>query len=322
LLPERENDVFGRNPDAKFGALFQDIGLLRRWDPAGIFPTLNSRGGLFEMIGHLPDAAEPIEQGLLGHGELCAIHSHKTQRLFRTDLCATFSHSEPMPGVTDELRTLREEAGLTVRGLAERLGMPASSYAAYESPAKFKKKLLPVELAHRLADELEERGVDRHKVLTLAGVQSKGSELAPEELARVLGLQLIPEVDIAYSLGGGTLVDEFAETRMVPFRADWLARLTRGRDANVFLTAGRGDSMMPTILDGDDVLVNRSENVINDQDRIWAVGYGELGMIKRVRRLPSGIFQLNSDNPSVSSIDATEDELFIVGRVIWIGRRI
>jgi phage repressor protein C with HTH and peptisase S24 domain len=200
--------------------------------------------------------------------------------------------------------------------------MPASSYAAYESPAKFKKKLLPVELAHRLADELEERGVDRHKVLTLAGVQSKGSELAPEELARVLGLQLIPEVDIAYSLGGGTLVDEFAETRMVPFRADWLARLTRGRDANVFLTAGRGDSMMPTILDGDDVLVNRSENVINDQDRIWAVGYGELGMIKRVRRLPSGIFQLNSDNPSVSSIDATEDELFIVGRVIWIGRRI
>jgi phage repressor protein C with HTH and peptisase S24 domain len=45
-------------------------------------------------------------------------------------------------------------------------------------------------------------------------------------------------------------------------------------------------------------------------------------MIKRVRRLPSGQFQLNSDNPAVSAIEATDDELFVVGRVVWIGRRV
>jgi hypothetical protein len=77
--------------------------------------------------------------------------------------------------------------------------------------------------------------------------------------------------------------------------------------------------MMPTILDDDDVLVNRADRGIRQQDRIWALGYGELGMIKRVRRLPSGLFQLNSDNPAVTPIEATEDELFVVGRVIWIG---
>jgi phage repressor protein C with HTH and peptisase S24 domain len=108
----------------------------------------------------------------------------------------------------------------------------------------------------------------------------------------------------------------------VPFRQDWLQRLTRGGPADVFLTRGQGDSMMPTILDDDDVLVNRADGAIRQQDRIWALGYGELGMIKRVRRLPSGLFQLNSDNPAVTPIEATEDELFVVGRVIWIGRRV
>lgn len=228
-----------------------------------------------------------------------------------------------MGGVTDQLRALREKSGLTVRGLADKLGMPPSSYAAYESPAKFKKKHLPVEFAHRLADQFELVGIDRKEVLTLAGVGSDaGSILLPEEMARMLGMQLIPEIDLTYSMGGGSVVEEFVEHRLVPFRADWLARLARGRSADIFLTRGQGDSMMPTILDEDDVLVNRAEQVINQQDRIWALGYGDLGMIKRVRRLPTGLFQLNSDNPAVSPIEANEDELFVVGRVIWIGRRI
>jgi hypothetical protein len=141
-------------------------------------------------------------------------------------------------------------------------------------------------------------------------------------LAERLGLKLIPEVEITYSLGGGALAEDYPDSRMVPFRQDWLDRLTRGFKADVFLARGQGDSMMPTILDDDDVLVNRADNVVRQQDRIWALGYGELGMIKRVRRLPSGLFQLNSDNPAVSAIEATEDELFVVGRVIWIGRRV
>lgn len=141
-------------------------------------------------------------------------------------------------------------------------------------------------------------------------------------IAELLGMQLIPEVDIAYSMGAGAVVDEHADERLVPFRVDWLTRLTGGGPADVFLTKGQGDSMTPTILDGDDVLVNRADQVVRHQDRIWALAYGELGMIKRVRRLPSGLFQLNADNPVVTPIEATEDELHIVGRVVWIGRKV
>jgi phage repressor protein C with HTH and peptisase S24 domain len=143
----------------------------------------------------------------------------------------------------------------------------------------------------------------------------------PATIAEQLGMQMIPEVDIEYSMGGGSVVEDFAPATMVPFRRDWLQRLTRGVPSDVFLTRGRGDSMMPTILDGDDVLVNRAENRIRQADEIWAVGYGELGMIKRVRRLPNGSYELNSDNQNVRPINATQEELFVVGRVIWIGRR-
>src|SRR3546814_6315379 len=34
---------------------------------------------------------------------------------------------------------------------------------------------------------------------------------------------------------------------------------------------------------------------IGQQDRIWALAYGDLGMIKRVRRLPGGTYRLRSD---------------------------
>jgi phage repressor protein C with HTH and peptisase S24 domain len=52
------------------------------------------------------------------------------------------------------------------------------------------------------------------------------------------------------------------------------------------------------------------------------VAYGDLGMIKRVRRLPSGNYHLLSDNPTVPPIECADEEMHVVGRVIWIGRRI
>ena len=135
-----------------------------------------------------------------------------------------------------------------------------------------------------------------------------------------IGVAMIPElVDYAFGLGG-TYSDALTEVRYVPFRRDWLERRTQGVQADVFLTPGRGDSMDPTIRNGDDVMINRAENVIRDQDEIWAVAYGQIGSIKRVRRLPGGGWQLHCDNKLVPPIDLADDELHVVGRVIWVGR--
>jgi phage repressor protein C with HTH and peptisase S24 domain len=203
--------------------------------------------------------------------------------------------------------------------LARQADIPASTF--YDN---LKKGITKTEIAIKVADTL---GVSLDWLLTGAGSSAakpsrRSIYVDSSAVVDELGLRMIPEVDIAYSMGGGSIVEDYPEARLVPFRADWLDRLTRSGPADVFLTRGQGDSMMPTILDDDDVLVNRADAVIRQQDRIWALAYGELGMIKRVRRLPTGLFQLNSDNPAVTPVEATEDELHVVGRVIWIGRRV
>lgn len=146
---------------------------------------------------------------------------------------------------------------------------------------------------------------------------------ALEELTEKLDLAILPELEIGYSLGGGaTIFEQYEQKGIVPFQRAWLRGMMKGSIAELFVARGDGDSMQPTILNGDIVLIDTAQKDIRQQDRIWAVSYGDLGVIKRVRRLPGGSYQLLSDNPSVPPVECIDEEMFVVGRVIWIGRRI
>lgn len=56
------------------------------------------------------------------------------------------------------------------------------------------------------------------------------------------------------------------------------------------------------------------------QDLIYASTYAGSGMIKRVRRLTGGRIQLLSDNPAVPPLDADEQDIYLVGKVVWSAR--
>lgn len=75
-----------------------------------------------------------------------------------------------MEPVTDRLKRLRKEAGLSSRGMASELGMQPSTYATYETSLKYKKPILPLDLTKRIADILEKHGVERSEVMRLAGI--------------------------------------------------------------------------------------------------------------------------------------------------------
>jgi len=217
--------------------------------------------------------------------------------------------------IPDRLNALMEELGESQSGLARKVGVSAQAIGKLVRGESSGSSHL-----HKIAREL------RTTPAYLTGETDDPSLGAvpmptPEIIAEQLGMTLIPEVDLHFALGGGNYVDGPVGTTMVPYRTDWLERITRGAASDVILTRGDGDSMMPTILDDDDVIVNRADRIITKQDRIWALGYGDLVAIKRVRRLASGVFQLLSDNPNVTPIEAYEDELRVIGRVIWIGRR-
>lgn len=79
--------------------------------------------------------------------------------------------------------------------------------------------------------------------------------------------------------------------------------------------------MMPTLLDGDIVLIDKTQSTFREQDVLWAVLMGDAAMIKRLRMRPSGRIALLSDNPMIPPDEVAPNEIRIVGRVVFIGRR-
>lgn len=207
----------------------------------------------------------------------------------------------------------------------------------------------------RLIEAMKRQGLNQSELARLTGVtqgavnqlvtgRAQSSRFLPA-MARVLGVSVdwlqgedvapgvpmtrpdvsyvrLTEIDVGYGMGGGTFIDEVPiHTSFRVFDPKWLREVTQSPPEKLFIARGVGDSMMPTLLDNDTLLVDRGQTRITQQDRIWALTYGELGMIKRVRRLPSGRFSLMSDNPNISPVDATEDEIHVVGRIVWVGRK-
>lgn len=143
------------------------------------------------------------------------------------------------------------------------------------------------------------------------------------DLATELGLVLVDEIDLAFGMGATYLDGSDPEVLgIVPFRENWLQGLYSGDVKHLKVVRGRGDSMEPTIRDGDTVLVDTSQRRIDDQDRIWAISYGDLGMIRRIRVTPRGSWMLMPDNQVVRPDEVGDGETAVIGRVIWIGRRI
>jgi phage repressor protein C with HTH and peptisase S24 domain len=175
---------------------------------------------------------------------------------------------------------------------------------------------------HKIASELETSPA------WLVGETDDPSPIAPrtstvEALAEELDLAILPQFDIGLAMGPGkNLAERYEQTGIVPFARSWLRSMMSGSFGELFVARGDGDSMEPTLKDGDIVLIDSSQQTIRAQDRIWAVVYGDLGMIKRVRRTPAGSYLLMSDNPTVPPVECHDGEMNVIGRVVWIGRRI
>ena len=165
----------------------------------------------------------------------------------------------------------------------------------------------PVDLLPRLADLLE-TSID-WLVVGEHGGASTGGDLVP-----------VDQIDLAYGLGG-SFSDLPIEREVLHFPRTWLQTITPTSPTELVFARGRGDSMQPTINDRDIVLLDRSQRTVREHDAIWALTIGEIAMIKRLRVRGERVLLL-SDNDRVPIDEAHVDEVNIVGRVIFIGRRV
>ncbi|NII53556.1 helix-turn-helix transcriptional regulator [Luteibacter sp. SG786] len=149
----------------------------------------------------------------------------------------------------------------------------------------------------------------------------KGPMEASDEPPAEEGWADIIGVRQAAALGDGAVVDEYAETHKLKFRAESLRRKKLHAERLAVLY-GRGDSMAPTIKNGDAILFDTSDIEPRD-DKIYVISYeGDL-MAKRLVEL-GGRWFISSDNKDDPkwrkpvAVDETR-QFEIHGRVRWIG---
>ena len=138
------------------------------------------------------------------------------------------------------------------------------------------------------------------------------------------GLIEIPVLNVDASAGVGAIAEsETAHTRF-GFDERWLARLTRAKSASLSIIHVLGDSMEPTLSDGDEVLVDASDEGSRLRDGIYVLRADDALVVKRVTLKPGGRkITISSDNSAYPSWDDVDrSEIQVVGRVIWFGRAV
>lgn len=136
-------------------------------------------------------------------------------------------------------------------------------------------------------------------------------------------LRLVPRMAIGASAGAGALNYDEMPLGQIAFDEGWLRQLGVGSSA-VTMIQVEGDSMVPSLGDGDDILVAMMDDAgHNARDGIYVLRMDDALMVKRVSFRPNGHLSIKSDNKLYASYDdVAPDQVAIVGRVVWAGRRI
>lgn len=131
----------------------------------------------------------------------------------------------------------------------------------------------------------------------------------------------IEELDLTFGMGGGSYLDLPVKAKPRKFTRGWLRLFTQAPPVRIKIAQGIGDSMAPTIQNADLVIIDTADTRVKMGDQIWAVAYGETGLIKRLRPMPSGGVKIMSDNPLIGDEIAYDGELHVIGKVVAVVRR-
>ena len=204
--------------------------------------------------------------------------------------------------------------------VAQRSGIPLrtlNGYLAAESDPKTTKLHRIAEACAVSMDDLMGRISHTPSAVSRIASDTDGGTL-PE------GFVAVPRLEIRASAGPGRAgVPTDDEEGAIAFRRNWLRSLGIAPGDAQFMLA-EGDSMDPTIKDGDLMLLDRGWGRVID-GKIYVFVREGLVSVKRVQTLALGGLQLISDNEryQMQMVRADEmDSLNIEARVKWYGRAI
>lgn len=163
---------------------------------------------------------------------------------------------------------------------------------------------------------------DRLVLARFFGVDEQVLGAQTQRMGSVAGLALVPMLNMEAFAGRGVLAGGDTGPEQFRFDENWLQRLTSGKDSNLSLANVYGDSMEPTLHDGDEVLVDLSDGQTRLRDGIYVLRRDDMLSIKRIAIEPRGKrISVLSDNPAYPNWPGLEKRAInIVGRVLWFGR--
>lgn len=137
------------------------------------------------------------------------------------------------------------------------------------------------------------------------------------------GVAFVPRLDLEASAGAGALTEEEKSVGAVGFDSFWLRRLGLN-PKTLSIIEVKGESMAPTLYDGDTIMVDRSDAIGGLRDGVYVLRLDDALMVKRVlasdkkKRLLGRSIAILSDNqdyPSWPDVDLSR--VGIIGRVVW-----
>ncbi len=150
-----------------------------------------------------------------------------------------------------------------------------------------------------------------------------GGPDSPQEVSSD-ALVMISRSAVRASAGPGALPTEENSRPYFAFDERWLRKLTGAVHTDLTLIRVEGDSMSPTLQDGDDIMVDRGDAAERLRDGIYVLRIDEALVVKRLAVHPiTGNITVQSDNPAYADWpNCNPAELGCIGRVIWTGRRV
>lgn len=147
----------------------------------------------------------------------------------------------------------------------------------------------------------------------------------------------VPEIDVRAGMGSaggesllvykedgnGGMVETDAIAAMWELPPDYLHRELRVRKGAARIIEVQGDSMEPTLLTGDRVMVHLQDRIPSPPG-IFAVWDGFGVVVKRLEIIPNSdppCIVLASDNQKHRTYERAADEVNVIGRVVWFARR-
>lgn len=128
------------------------------------------------------------------------------------------------------------------------------------------------------------------------------------------------------SMGGGSVaLEEYDEpSRAYHFRKSWIKQGLKASPSQLRIMKVEGDSMEPTLFDGDTVLVDMDRKAPNPPG-IFVLDDGMGLVAKRLQHVPNSdppAVRVISDNKHYPEYERTAEEINIIGRIRWFAREI